>query len=48
MNLCMNCLKIVVDKRLHTCPTPEESKSTKDLSKDAARNPEVNQPIQHK
>lgn len=48
MNVCRNCMRLFVDKRTHVCPTPEEQKDTKDLSKSAVRDSDKDGPIQHK
>lgn len=47
MKLCRKCLQLSEDQGPHVCPTPEEQKDTKDLSK-SARNPETDGQIQHK
>lgn len=47
MNVCRKCMKLFVEAKTHICPTPEEQKDTKDLSKSSG-NPETTQPIQHK
>ena len=47
-NLCRKCMNFFVEEKAHVCPTPEEQKDTKDLSRSAGRNPETDGPIQHK
>jgi hypothetical protein len=48
MNICRKCMKMFVDKRTHVCPSPEEQKDTKDLSKSTGHNSPTDGPIQHK